>query len=51
MMDVIYAFFADPLAHQFMQRALFTSMLIGVVCSVFSCFLLWRMLRFGLLNE
>jgi manganese/iron transport system permease protein len=42
MIDLFYSFFSEPLAHQFMQRALFTSILIGIVCSIFSCFLILK---------
>jgi len=42
MIDTIFSFFSDPLVHQFMQRALFSSILIGIVCSIFSCFLILK---------
>lgn len=41
-MDSILAFFTDPLAHDFMQRALLMSLLIATVCSIFSCFLILK---------
>jgi len=41
-MDVLLTFFTEPLAHEFMQRALLISVLIGTACSVFSCFLVLK---------
>lgn len=41
-MDSLFAFIAEPLAHEFMQRALLMSLLIAVVCSIFSCFLVLK---------
>jgi manganese/iron transport system permease protein len=41
-MDSILTFFTDPLAHDFMQRALLISILVGTVCSIFSCFLVLK---------
>lgn len=41
-MDMLYAFLIEPLSYGFMQRALVISVLIGVVCSIFSCFLILR---------
>lgn len=41
-MDTLIAFIAEPLAHEFMQRALLVSILIGMVCSIFSCFLVLK---------
>lgn len=41
-MDSILAFFTEPLAHEFMQRALLMSLLIATVCSIFSCFLVLK---------
>ncbi|MGQ0527205.1 MAG: metal ABC transporter permease [Alphaproteobacteria bacterium] len=41
-MDSIFAFFTEPLAHEFMQRALLMSLLIAIVCSIFSCFLVLK---------
>lgn len=35
-------FITEPLAHSFMQRALLISVLIGIVCSIFSCFLVLK---------
>lgn len=35
-------FFLSPLAYEFMQRALFMSLLIAIVCSIFSCFLVLK---------
>lgn len=42
MTDVLYAWLIDPLALPFMQRALLIALLIGTVCSVFSCFLVLK---------
>ena len=41
-MESLLAFLAEPLAHDFMQRALLMSVLVSVVCSVFSCFLVLK---------
>ncbi len=41
-MESLYTFFVEPLSYDFMQRALLISILIGVVCSVFSCFLVLK---------
>ena len=41
-MESLIVFFAEPLGHEFMRRALLVSILIGVVCSVFSCFLVLK---------
>lgn len=41
-MDTIIAFITEPLAYEFMQRALLISVLIGTVCSIFSCFLVLK---------
>lgn len=41
-MDSLIAFLIEPLAHEFMQRALLMSLLIAVVCSIFSCFLVLK---------
>lgn len=35
----IYDFLTEPLAYEFMQRALIASVLVGSSCAVFSCFL------------
>lgn len=42
MMEAVSTFLTEPLAFAFMQRALFLSVLVGTVCSVFSCFLVLR---------
>lgn len=42
MIDVFMSLITEPLAHGFMQRALLVSTLIGVVCSIFSCFLVLK---------
>jgi manganese/iron transport system permease protein len=36
------AFIMEPLAHEFMLRALLMSVLIAIVCSIFSCFLVLK---------
>jgi len=41
-MDSILTFITEPLAHEFMQRAMLISILIGTVCSIFSCFLILK---------
>ncbi|HCQ70532.1 MAG: iron ABC transporter permease [Alphaproteobacteria bacterium] len=41
-MDSLYTLLVEPLTYDFMQRALLVSLLIGVVCSVFSCFLVLK---------
>lgn len=41
-MDSLIFFFTEPFAHEFMQRALLMSLLIGTVCSIFSCFLVLK---------
>lgn len=41
-MDSLIAFVTEPLAHEFMQRALLMSSLIACVCSIFSCFLVLK---------
>ncbi|MEH6755805.1 MAG: metal ABC transporter permease [Alphaproteobacteria bacterium] len=41
-MDSLLSFVAEPLAYGFMQRALLMSVLIAVVCSIFSCFLILK---------
>jgi manganese/iron transport system permease protein len=40
-MDPI-AFFAEPFAHAFMQRALLVSLLVAAVCAVLSCYLVLK---------
>ncbi len=42
MIETLLAFISDPLTHHFMQRALFTSLFIGFICSIFSCFLILK---------
>ena len=41
-MEEVIAFFIDPFAHEFMQRALLMSLLVAIVCSIFSCFLILK---------
>ena len=41
-MHNVITFLTEPLAHEFMQRALLMSVLIAVVCSIFSCFLVLK---------
>lgn len=42
MTDIMYEYIIAPLSYDFMQRALIVSVLIGIVCSVFSCFLVLK---------
>jgi len=42
MFDLVSQFFIEPFAHDFMQRALLASVMIGAICSLFSCFLILR---------
>jgi len=41
-MDSLLAYFIEPLSYGFMQRALLMSVLIAIVCSIFSCFLILK---------
>lgn len=41
-MDNPITWIAEPLAHEFMQRALLTAILIGTICAIFSCFLVLK---------
>ena len=41
-MDNLISFITEPLAYDFMQRALIMSILIACVCSIFSCFLVLK---------
>ena len=41
-METLLSLVTEPLAHGFMQRALLMSVLVAVVCSVFSCFLVLK---------
>jgi manganese/iron transport system permease protein len=41
-MDALYAFFVEPLTHDFMQRALIVAILVGAVSAVLSCFLVLK---------
>lgn len=41
-MDSLVAYITEPLAFDFMQRALLMSVLIATVCSIFSCFLILK---------
>lgn len=41
-MESLIAFFAEPIAFGFIQRALIAAVLIGAVCSVLSCFLILK---------
>lgn len=41
-MDLVNLIVFEPLSHDFMQRAMMISILIGVVCSLFSCFLILK---------
>lgn len=40
--DSLIAYITEPLAFDFMQRALLMSVLIATVCSIFSCFLILK---------
>lgn len=39
---MLYQWLVEPLTYDFMQRALLMATLIGVVCSIFSCFLVLK---------
>lgn len=41
-MELLQSLIIEPLSYDFMQRALLMSVLIGVVCSIFSCFLILK---------
>jgi manganese/iron transport system permease protein len=41
-MDAFIAFFTEPLAYEFMQRALMVAVLVGAVSAVLSCFLVLK---------
>jgi manganese/iron transport system permease protein len=41
-MDFLYTFLIDPLSYEFMQRGLIIASIVGVVCAVFSCFLVLK---------
>lgn len=41
-MDVLYAFFIEPLTYDFMQRALLVAILVGAVSAALSCFLVLK---------
>ncbi len=41
-MELLQTLIIEPLSYDFMQRALLISALIGVVCSIFSCFLILK---------
>lgn len=42
MIDSVIGFFIEPFSHLFMQRALVAAIVIGIVCSIFSCFLVLK---------
>lgn len=42
MTELLHALFVEPLTLAFMQRALAVALLVGVACSVFSCFLVLK---------
>ena len=42
MIDWLYTIFVEPLSYAFMQRALLIALLTGVVCAIFSCFLVLK---------
>jgi manganese/iron transport system permease protein len=41
-MDSLLAYLIEPLSYGFMQRALLMSVMIAIVCSIFSCFLILK---------
>lgn len=41
-MDAFISLITEPLAQDFMRRALFMSAAVGIVCSIFSCFLVLK---------
>ena len=41
-MDILEYYLLEPLSYPFMQRALIVSVSIGLVCSIFSCFLILK---------
>ncbi len=41
-MEFLYIYITEPLSYDFMQRALIVSLLIGIVCAIFSCFLVLK---------
>jgi manganese/iron transport system permease protein len=41
-MDMFHALLIEPLSFEFMQRALLVSVLIGIVCAIFSCFMVLK---------
>ncbi len=41
-MEILYTLLVEPLSYDFMQRALLISVMIGVVCAMFSCFLILK---------
>lgn len=41
-MDSVILFMTEPLTYGFMQRALVAALLVGIVCSIFSCFLVLK---------
>lgn len=42
MIDWLHMIFVEPLSFAFMQRALFIALLTGIVCAIFSCFLVLK---------
>ncbi len=41
-MDALYEFFIAPWSFAFMQKALIVSLFIGVICAIFSCYLILK---------
>ncbi len=41
-MDMLHHLLIEPLSYDFMQRALLISVLVGISCSIFSCFLILK---------
>lgn len=48
-MDILYTYILDPFAFKFMQKALLASVIVGVICSVLSCYLIVK--RWALLGD
>ncbi len=42
MIDLLQQYILEPMSYDFMQRALIASISVGVVCAIFSCFLILK---------
>ena len=42
MIDLLYTYLVEPFTFEFMRRAVLMSVIIGIVCSLFSCFLILK---------